>query len=154
MRKIRTVLVDDSRILRQTAAELLRDAADIEIVGEADDEREGVMLGMKFQPEIILIGLSASQAIGTLLRRLSLFCPEARAVVFSMFDGRISRPAPPWSRHGVYLLTLTDLESLVPAIRTVAAFRGHCEPAAPLATGLPRDLEARRAVRAPAAGRR
>ena len=136
--------MDDSCILRQSAAELLDGAADIEIIGEADDGREGVALAMKLQPEIVLVGLSEPQAIGKLVRRLSLFCPQSRPVVFSLFDGRVSGPAPAWSRHGVYMLTLTDLESLVPAIRTVASLRGRSEPVACRAVDLRPGLEGRR----------
>ena len=153
MLTIRTVLVEDSCILRQTAAELLDGAADIEIVGEAGNEREGIALAMKLQPEIVLIGLSAPQSIGKLLRRLTLFCPDTRAVVFSMFDGRVSGPAPPWSRHGVYMLTLTDLGSLVPAIRTVASLRDRDESIAYRAVGLRPELEGRWPAGARAAGR-
>lgn len=130
MRKIRILLVDDSCILRHSAAELLQGAPDLEIVGEAADEREAAALAVKLQPELVLIGLSAPQAIGSLLRRLSLFCPGASALVFSLFDGRLSGPTPAWSRRDVYRLTLMDLGSLIPAVRTVAAVRSRGEPMA------------------------
>ena len=54
---IRVVLADEHLILRQGMRALLRDEADIELVGEADNGRDAVDVVLETGPDVALINL-------------------------------------------------------------------------------------------------
>jgi DNA-binding NarL/FixJ family response regulator len=54
---MRVLLVDDHAMVRQAVRKLLEREADIQVVGEASDGREGVALAGQLQPEIVLMNV-------------------------------------------------------------------------------------------------
>lgn len=78
--KIRLVLVDDEPLARERARRLLKSAADIEIVGEAANGREGLALVEREQPDVILLDINMPEVDG--LRMLEAL-DDPPAVIFS-----------------------------------------------------------------------
>jgi two-component system response regulator NreC len=57
-RKIRVVLADDHRMMREGIRALLERQKDIEVVGEAADGREAVRLAAQLSPDVVVMDVS------------------------------------------------------------------------------------------------
>jgi two-component system chemotaxis response regulator CheB len=54
-RKIRVLIVDDSRFVRQAVARMLNSAPDIEVVGQAADGRQGIEKARELRPDVVTL---------------------------------------------------------------------------------------------------
>lgn len=63
-RRIRTAVVDDTRLARRELATLLADHADVECVGEADDVPAGIELLRREQPDLLLLDIQMPSGTG------------------------------------------------------------------------------------------
>lgn len=63
-RRIRTVVVDDTRLARRELATLLAAHADVECVGDADDVPSGVDLLRRAQPDLLLLDIQMPSGTG------------------------------------------------------------------------------------------
>jgi DNA-binding NarL/FixJ family response regulator len=89
---IRVLLVDDQRLFRQSLKLLLQQDVEIQVVGEASDGQEAVVLATEMSPDIILLdvelpGLSGPKAARLIHERL----PGTKILMLSVHDedGRI-----------------------------------------------------------------
>jgi DNA-binding NarL/FixJ family response regulator len=55
--KIRVLLVEDHRMVREALREVLTKVNDIEVVGEAGDAREGLELAESLSPDVIVLDI-------------------------------------------------------------------------------------------------
>lgn len=55
--KIRVLILDDSRLVRELIGEILAGAGDIEVIGEAGNGREGVALAAALKPDLITMDI-------------------------------------------------------------------------------------------------
>ena len=62
--RIRTVIVDDTRLARRELRTLLADHADVECVGEADDVPAGIELLRREQPDLLLLDIQMPSGTG------------------------------------------------------------------------------------------
>jgi DNA-binding NarL/FixJ family response regulator len=82
---VRIVLVDDHRLVRAGIRALLQQVDGMEVVGEADDGREGVEVADRVRPDVVLMdismkGLNGIDATAQLRRRNS----EVKVIMLSM----------------------------------------------------------------------
>jgi DNA-binding NarL/FixJ family response regulator len=121
---IRVVIADDHHLVRQGIRSLLEGAGDIEVIGEAGDGQEAVMLVQKLSPDVLVLdigmprlnGVQAAEDIRS--RRL-----PTRIVMLSMHtDRRLVQQSLRAGASG-YVLKDSVLEELLLAIR--AASRGY-----------------------------
>ena len=54
-RKIRVLIVDDSRFVRQAVARMLNASTDIEVVGQAVDGRQGIEKAKELKPDVVTL---------------------------------------------------------------------------------------------------
>ena len=78
MSTIRVLLVDDHKLFRAGIRSLLQTVSDVEVVGEADDGREGLRLIEAHCPDIVLMdimmpGLNGLDAAA----RVARVCPAS-----------------------------------------------------------------------------
>ncbi|MBX3726503.1 MAG: response regulator [Xanthomonadales bacterium] len=79
MRRLRTLLVDDSRLARGELRTLLAAHAEIDVIGEADDVEAAVVAVTGLQPDLLLLDIQLPGGSGfDVLERL----PRVPAVVF------------------------------------------------------------------------
>ena len=79
MRRLRTLLVDDSRLARGELRTLLAAHAEVDVVGEADDVEAAVAAVAGLQPDLLLLDIQLPGGSGfDVLERL----PRAPHVVF------------------------------------------------------------------------
>ena len=87
MSKIRVLLTDDHTLFRQGIRTLLAAEPDIEVVGEAADAAQSVVLALQLRPDVVLMdigmnGMSSFEAT----RQIRKERPETRVVFLSMYD--------------------------------------------------------------------
>jgi DNA-binding NarL/FixJ family response regulator len=84
---IRVLVVDDQQLVRMGLRMLFEQAADIEIVGEADNGAEAVRLTERLTPDVVLMDLRMPGMDGvTATRRIVTARPASRVVALTTFD--------------------------------------------------------------------
>lgn len=151
--RIRIMLVEDQRIVREGLIALLEDEAEIEIVGEAPDGLQAVELYQRVQPDVVLMDLQMPVVDGPeATRRIRAIDSAARILVLTTYgtDEFIFKALRAGARG--YLLKDASADELIAAIRAVAAGKTQLAPeiAARLVVGVseggqesltPRELE-------------
>ena len=124
-KEIRVLVVDDHAIIRRGMKAVLELVPDIQIVGEAGNGLEAVMLAEKLQPEVILMDLVMPEIDGIeAIRQIKARQSEVRILVLTTFAGEeMLFPAIKAGALG-YQLKDSSPEALVEAIRQVY----HGEP--------------------------
>lgn len=136
---IRIFVVDDHRIIRQALSNMLENADDIDIVGEAETGEQALELARETNPHIVLMDLDMP-GIGGLeaTRRFSERFPDISIIVVS---GQTKEPYPSQALAAGAMGFLTkgsdDIE-LLRAIRRVRLGKKHIAPeiAGDMATSL------------------
>jgi DNA-binding NarL/FixJ family response regulator len=83
----RILVADDHRLFREGVAQLLRDAGDFEVVGQADDGGQAVTLAAALRPDVCLLDVSMPTVNGVeAAMRISQLAPEVRVVALSMHE--------------------------------------------------------------------
>ena len=85
------LIVDDSRLVRMTVRSILRRAEGFDVVGEAENGREGVDMARELNPDVVTLDIEMPVMNGIeCLRRLRILSP-AKVVVLSS----LTHPASP-----------------------------------------------------------
>src|SRR5207247_262887 len=127
---VRVLIVDDHAVVRAGLRLLLNVEPDIEVIGEAADGLDALLVDRELEPDVVLMdllmpGLSGIEATRSLLR----VRPEAKVLVLSMQDDpRYVREAFAAGATGYVLKEAADTE-VVGAVRQVAQGGRHVDPA-------------------------
>ncbi len=127
--KIRILLVDDQRLMREGLRLLLELETDLQIAGEATDGEEALRAYAELEPDVVLMdvrmpGMDGVEATWRLHERW----PSARVIILTTFDD--DEYVFEGLRAGArgYLLKDVSGHSLAEAVRTVAAGGALIEP--------------------------
>ena len=127
---IRVLLADDQELVRSGFRLILELADGIEVVGEAADGREAVLLAKELAPDVILMDVRMPELDGIeATRRLRQAGLEARVLVLTTFD--LDEYVYGALRAGAsgFLLKDAPREQLVAAVRTAARGEALLAPA-------------------------
>lgn len=87
MEKIRLMLVDDQRLMREGLRTLLELEPDLEIAGEAEDGLAAVESFGTLQPDVVLMDIRMPRLDGVeATRRILQAWPQARIIILTTFD--------------------------------------------------------------------
>jgi len=119
-KKIRVLVVDDHRLVREGLTSLLRVHPEIEVVGEASNGDEAVAKSRSLQPDIVLMDISMPGMNGiTATRLIKKGMPDVQVIMLTMLDqeGYVYEAVKAGATG--YLLKNSSLDDLVKAIKEV-----------------------------------
>ncbi len=157
---IRIVIVDDQAMIRAGLRMIVETEPGMEVVGEAADGREAIVVARRTRPDIVLMDISMPRLDGLSAARELLDTPSPpKVITLTTFDSDENLYAALQAGTSGFLLKVSPPEQLIEAIRVVhagdalldpavtsrviATFAGRREPApSPLLAELtPRELE-------------
>jgi DNA-binding NarL/FixJ family response regulator len=132
------LVVDDHPVVRSGLVGLLGSEADLEVVGEAENGRQGVDLAASLTPDVVLMDLRMPVLDGASATAEITSAGTSRVLVLTTYDtdGDILRAVEAGATG--YLLKDTPRDQLLAAVR--AAARGETVLAPPLAAKLMRQV--------------
>ncbi|MEM6400885.1 MAG: response regulator transcription factor [Cyanobacteria bacterium P01_D01_bin.116] len=123
---INVVLVDDQHLIRQGLKTLLELEPDLEVVGEATNGREAVVMVEKLQPDVVLMDIRMPVMDGVAAtREIKGKFAQTKILVLTTFDDDEYIKAALQNGAMGYLLKDTPSEELAVAIRAV--HRGYTQ---------------------------
>jgi len=120
MEKIKVLLAEDHKVVREGTRRLLESQSDLEVVGEASDGVEAVELAKKLKPEIIIMDVSMPRLNGIeATKQIKAIFPNIAILVLTGYDDDEYVFALLEAGAAGYLLKESSGEELVDAIRQV-----------------------------------
>jgi DNA-binding NarL/FixJ family response regulator len=128
---IRVLCVDDHPVFRQGIAALIEGQADMVLVGEASNGREGIQQYRTHRPDVLLIDLQMPEMSGidAVIAIRSEF-PQARIVVLTTYSGDVQVLRALKAGAHAYLLKNLCHKELLGTIRGVHAGKKALSPEA------------------------
>lgn len=121
MDKLKILLAEDHRILRQGLKRLIDEQPNMEVVGEADDGLAAFQKASQLEPDIVLMDVSMPRLNGAeATLKIRKQCPEIKVIALTAH--RASAYLTQMMKAGAtgYVLKQAAFEELVDAIQTVA----------------------------------
>ncbi|MGB8226351.1 MAG: response regulator transcription factor [Sedimentisphaerales bacterium] len=123
------LIADDHKILREGISFLIKEHADIQVVGEADNGLAAVEMTRKLRPDIVIMDVSMPGLDGIeATRQIKSELPEVKILALSMHAKR--EFVLDMVRAGVsgYMLKECAFDDLVDAIKTLLAGQSYLSP--------------------------
>jgi DNA-binding NarL/FixJ family response regulator len=128
--KIRVLLAEDHRTVREGVRLLLDSQPDIECVGEAGDGRAALRLAKEHAPDVVLMDVSMPEMNGLrATERLREDCPGVRVVALTRHTDRAYMQQLLQAGASGYVLKQSEPAVLLQAVRAVAAGDSYLDPA-------------------------
>ncbi len=120
MEKIKILLAEDHKVVREGTRRLLESQSDLEVVGEASDGVEAVELAKKLKPEIIIMDVSMPRLNGIeATKQIKAIYPNIAILVLTGYDDDEYVFALLEAGAAGYLLKESSGDELIDAIRQV-----------------------------------
>jgi two-component system response regulator NreC len=127
---IRLLVADDHGVLRAGLIALLNSEADMQVVGEADDENSVVSLALEKHPDVILMDISMPDAGGIdATRRIRQLVPEAKILILTFHEDKELMQEAIRSGAMGYILKRAIKSELINAIHAVMRGELYLHPA-------------------------
>ncbi len=120
MKKITVLLVDDHTVVRQGLRALLKSEEDIEVIGEAENGRQAVMLAQKTPPDVVLMDVAMPLLNGLeATRQILRGAPNTKVLVLTSYGDDECVAQLMQAGASGYLIKQTAADDLIRAIREV-----------------------------------
>ena len=125
---IRVVLADDHYLVRKGIKALLENNGDIEVIGEAEDGQEAIILVEQLKPDVLLADIAMPGLNGILVAQNILNVFPTQVVIFSMhLSPALVRKAIQSGVKG-YVLKQSLTEELILAIKAASQGKTYFSP--------------------------
>lgn len=122
--KIRIVIADDHFLVRMGLVALVNMEADMEVIGEAGTGTQAIEIFEKMKPDLALMDLRMPEKDGIqATAEIRNKFPAARILMLTTYDGDDDIHRALQAGAQGYVLKNSTRETLIPALRTVAAGR-------------------------------
>jgi two-component system response regulator NreC len=119
-KKIRVVLADDHRMMREGIRALLERQKDIEVVGEAADGREAVRLATQLSPDLVVMDVSMPLLNGIeATRQIRRDCPKVSILILTVHESEEYVAQLLAAGADGYIIKRAAGDELISAIRAV-----------------------------------
>lgn len=121
MSRIRTLIADDHTMVRQGLTQICEAEPDMEVVGQAADGRQAVMLALRLHPDVVVMDINMPEQDGVeATKEIIAENSDIGVIILTMYrqDQYVFEAIKAGAR--AYLLKDADSEELVRAIRAVA----------------------------------
>jgi len=127
---IKVLIVDDHAVVRQGLRQLLHAQPDIEVIAEAEDGKQAILLAQSLHPTVILMDLLMPVMDGILATKqiIEMNLGISILVLTSSLDDQLVKQALQAGAHG-YLLKSSRVADVVDAIKRVASGQSALDPA-------------------------
>ncbi len=118
--RIKVLLADDHKILREGLIALLKKQRDIELIGEAEDGQEAVRKTLELKPDVVIMDIGMPELNGIeATRQIKAAIPDIKVIALSIHSDK--RFVTGMLKAGAlgYLLKDSAFKELVQAINTV-----------------------------------
>jgi len=130
MKKIGVLLVDDHTVVRQGLRALLAAEEDIEVLGEAENGRQAVMLARKTPPDVVVMDVAMPLLNGLeATRQILQFTPNTKVLVLTSYGDDECVEQLMHAGAAGYLIKQTAANDLLKAIREVQRGNAFFSPA-------------------------
>lgn len=127
--RIRVLLADDHKIVREGLRSLLEKESDFEVTAVADNGRVAVQLASEMRPDVVVMDIAMPEMNGIeATRRITAENPEIKVLALSMHSARRFVVEVLSAGAKGYLLKDCAADELVRAIHTVAAEKIYLSP--------------------------
>ena len=127
--KTRILIVDDHAVVREGLCALLMAEEDMEVVGQAQDGREGVAMALKTKPDVVVMDLSMPGMNGMeATRRILKSLPETKVIVLTSYKNEESVEQMIKLGAPAYLTKQSAAHELSQAVREVRRGRTFYSP--------------------------
>jgi NarL family two-component system response regulator LiaR len=129
MSLIRILLAEDHKIVREGTRQLLAQAQDFQVVGEAEDGEEAVRLAIKLAPDVLVMDIRMPKLTGLeATRKIKAARPQTRVLILSAYENdEYIFPALEAGADG-YLLKTVGGQELIRAIRNIHSGQTVLDP--------------------------
>lgn len=130
MKKIGVLLVDDHTVVRQGLRALLASEEDMEVIGEAENGRQAVMVARKTPPDVVVMDVAMPLLNGLeATRQILKLAPTSKVLVLTSYgDDECVEQLMQAGASG-YLIKQTAANDLLKAIREVQRGNAFFSPA-------------------------
>jgi DNA-binding NarL/FixJ family response regulator len=130
MRKICVLLVDDHTVVRQGLRALLSAEEDMEVIGEAENGRQAVMLAKKTPPDVVVMDVAMPLLNGLeATRQILKSVPTTKVLVLTSYSDDECVSQLMEAGASGYLIKQTAANDLIKAIREVQRGNAYFSPA-------------------------
>ncbi len=127
--KIRLLLTEDHRVMRDGLKTLLDQQEGIEVVGTADNGRMAVKMALDLKPSVVVMDVAMPQLNGIeATRQIVGKCRDTKVLILSMHSDRHFVMGAVNAGASGYLLKDCSFDELLKAIRTVADGKSFFSP--------------------------
>jgi len=126
---VRIILAEDHRITREGLVNLLRERADMEVVGEAENGRDAVRLAKELSPDLVIMDVTMPDLNGIdATRIITSGGNSTKVIALSMYSDKQFVQGMIQAGASGYLLKDCAFEELVNAIRAVIGGNTYLSP--------------------------
>ena len=129
-RALKVLIVDDHALFRRGLQMVLRQEADIEVVGEAADGVEAVARAQELDPDVVLMDVRMPKRSGIeATREIRELVPRAKVLMLTISDDETDLYESIRAGAAGYLLKEISIDEVADAVRSVWAGHSRISPA-------------------------